>query len=446
GGPAGYSAAERAAFAGMETILFEKKNLGGVCLNEGCIPSKSLLYSAKIYENAKNGSKYGVHAREIFLNHSEVVARKNRVVKKLTGGIAASLESRKVTVVNGEAKIEGKNENGGFDVICGKKTHTAKRLLIAAGSEPILPPIDGLRESLASGVAITNREILSLETVPKKLVVVGGGVIGLEMAGYYATAGSSVTVIEMLGGIGGSIDSEIAAVLQKNLEAKGIVFCLDSKVVSIGNTVRYERGGEQKTVEADKVLVSIGRRPVVQGVGLENIGLECAARIETDRFMQTGVPGVYAAGDVTGKIMLAHVAYRQAETAVAHMCGCRSPIRYDAVPSVIYTLPEVGSVGETERTALEKGMEAETVKLPMQYSGRYVAENEQGDGICKLIVEKSTRRIIGCHVIGSYASEIILSAAILIDMCQTVGRAKEIIFPHPTVGEIIKEAIFKFNS
>ena len=446
GGPAGYLGAERASRAGFNVLLIESRAIGGVCLNEGCIPSKALLYSAKIFDSARHGAVYGVHTSDIVLNHGEVIARKNKVVNTLTAGVRKTLTDCGVRIVNGAGRIAGREADGSFRVTVNGETNAGRRLLIATGSEPILPPITGLQESLKSGLAMTNREILDLTSVPEKLVIVGGGVIGLEMAGYYAAAGAKVTVVEMLGAIGGPMDPDISAILQKNLAAKGIVFELNAKVVSIGPEVVFERGGKQSAVPADKILLSIGRRPVVTGFGLENIGLGAETRrIKTDRHMQTGIPNAYAAGDVTGEVMLAHVAYRQSEAAVNHMIGKHDSMRYDVIPSVIYTSPEVGAVGETEQSARAKGLDVETVKLPMNFSGRYLAENSQGNGICKLIADRGSRRLLGCHIIGSYASEIIMSAAVMIDSRMTVDRAKTMIFPHPTVGEIIREALFEFK-
>jgi len=443
GGPAGYLAAERAAGAGLSALLVEKSELGGVCLNEGCIPTKTLLHSAKIYESAKKGAAFGIHAKEIFLNHAEALERKDKVVKTLTNGVKKTLASRGVKIIGGEGKIAGKNKIGGFDVEANGEIYSGKRLLIATGSEAFLPGIPGLKDGLRSGSVLTSREILNLTAVPKTLAVIGGGVIGLEMACYFAVAGAKVSVVEMLGSVGGHIDSEIASILQKNLEAKGIEFILNAKVVSInGGEIEYERGGTHK-LEADKILFSIGRKPSVNDAGLENIGVVFdPSGIKTDAHMQANVPNVYAAGDVTGKIMLAHAAYRQAEVAVNNMTDKREKIRYDAIPSVIYTSPEAASVGETEKSAKEKGFDAVTVRLPMIYSGRYAAETDSGDGICKLVADKNTRRILGCHLICPYASEIILSAAIMIDACVTVERAKSLVFPHPTSGEIIREALF----
>ncbi len=445
GGPAGYLAAERAGHAGLSTLLIEKRSLGGVCLNEGCIPSKALLYSAKIADNARDGAKYGVEAGNVALNHPVVIKRKNKVVSKLVAGVNAKMKKNKVTVVKGEAYILGPGPEG-YRVKAGDSTYEGRRLLIATGSNPIILPLPGVKEGLESGFVLTNREILDLEEVPARLVIVGGGVIGLEMASYYRSAGSEVTVIEMLDHIAGPTDSEISDILLKNYEKKGIQFKLNAKATKLeGNSVVYESKGETFKIEADKVLLSIGRRPATEGLGLENIGVELdRGRIKVDDQCRTNVPGVYAAGDVNGKSMLAHTAYRESEVAVNNMLGKKDIMRYNAIASVIYTNPEVAGVGETEATAKEKGIEYEVAKLPMMYSGRYMAENEGGDGICKVLIDKKHKKLIGLHMIGNYASEIIYGAALMIEMEMRVDDVKELVFPHPTVSEIIRETIFEF--
>lgn len=445
GGPGGYLAAERAGHAGLKTMVIEKRSLGGVCLNEGCIPSKSLLYSAKIYDYTKHGDAYGVTCGDVKYDHAKVIARKNKVVKTLVGGVKAQMKANKVTVADGEGVITGKTAEG-FGVTVNGETHTATRLIIATGSMPAMPPIPGVKEGYESGFVLTNREILDLTEVPANLVIVGGGVIGLEMASYYCSAGSKVTVVEMLDKIAGPTDREISSILQKNYEKKGIEFRLSAKVTGVANgAVTFEQDGREQSVPADKVLLSIGRRPVTQGFGLETLGvLTERGAIVTGRDMQTNIPGVYAVGDVNGKSMLAHTAYREAEVAVNNILGKRDTMRYDAIPAVIYTNPEVGSVGETEETAKAKGIDYACRTVSMMFSGRYVAENEGGDGICKVLIDNKTRRIIGCHMITPYASEIIVAAGEMVEMQLRVEDVKEFVFPHPTVCEIIREAIFQF--
>lgn len=445
GGPGGYLAAERAGHAGLNTLLIEKRFVGGVCLNEGCVPSKALLYSAKIYDNALHGQKYGVTAENIKLNHEAVITRKSKVVNTLVTGIKGKLKKNKVTLVENVAQIAGKN-NEGYEVKAGDNTYTGKRLLIATGSVPVVPPIPGVKEGIEKGTVLTNREILDLKKVPASLVIVGGGVIGMEMASYYNTAGSKVTVIEMLDHIAGYTDREISEILMKNYQKKGVEFKLGAKVTEVKEgAVVYEFGGQSYSVPAEKVLLSIGRRAATEGLGLEKIGVETErGRIKTDERGKTNVPEVYAAGDVNGTSMLAHTAYREAEVCINNILGKKDVMRYNAIPSVIYTNPEVGCVGETEESARQKSIEFETAKLSMMYSGRYVAENEGGDGICKVLIDKKHKKLIGVHMIGNYSSEIIYGAGLMIETEMRVNDIKELVFPHPTVCEILREAIFEF--
>lgn len=444
GGPGGYLAAERAGHAGLKTLLIEKRFLGGVCLNEGCIPSKALLYSAKIYDYARFSEKYGVKSQGVEFDHGVAMARKNKVVNTLVSGIKAVLKSNHVTIVEGEATIEGRDDEG-FKVSANGEVYMAKRLLIATGSMPIVPPIPGVKEGVESGLILTNREILDIDHIPSSLVIVGGGVIGLEMASYFNSVGSKVTIIEMLPNIAGPTDKDISNILLKSYQKKGIEFKLSSKVVEVKkNSVVFEANGKTEEIAADKVLLSIGRRAVTQGLGLEAIGVELdRGAVVTDRYGKTNIPGVYAAGDVNGKSMLAHTAYREAEVCINNIIGKKDIMRYNAIPSVIYTNPEVAGVGETEETATKKGIEFECANITMNYSGRYVAENEGGNGICKVLVDKKYRNIIGVHMIGSYASEMIFGAGLMIETEMKVDDIKELVFPHPTVCEVIREGIFQ---
>ncbi len=443
GGPAGYLAAERAGEAGLTTALIEKNKIGGVCLNEGCIPSKTLLNSAKIYEHAKHGQVYGVTAEQVTIDAAAVVKRKNKVVTKLVSGIRATLKARKVTIYSGHGTIVDRKD-GVIRVSVNDEILEGRQLLIATGSEAIVPPIPGVREGLDAGRVLTNREILDLEAIPESLVIIGGGVIGLEMAAYYGTCGSQVTVVEMLDHIAGNADREISTVLQKAFEKQGIVFHLNSRVTRVDNeSVHFENSEGSHTVKADKVLLSVGRKPVTQDIGLENINVHLErGHIVTDRQGLTNVPNVFAAGDVNGIWMLAHAAYREAEVAVNTMLGRKDIMRYQAMPSVIYTQPEMAFVGETEETCQEKGIHYKKVVLPMNFSGRYMAENEGGTGLIKLIVDQDKDCVIGCHLLGGYASEIILTAGVIIEAEMKISDVKELIFPHPTVSEIIREAIF----
>ena len=446
GGPGGYLAAERAAHAGLKTLLFEKNSLGGVCLNEGCIPSKALLNSAKTYLHAKHASMYGVNTENVTVDQAKVIERKRKVVKTLVSGVGAKMRQHKVVVVKEEATIDGKCADG-FKIKSASGTYTGKKLIIATGSSAAVPPIPGVKENLGDFVC-TNREVLELTQIPEQFTVIGGGVIGLEMAAYYAAVGSKVTVVEMLDHIAGSTDREISTRLQKELEAMGITFLLGHacEKVEPGKVYVKAPDGAQKVIEANKVLLSIGRRANYMNIGLETIGVKAdRPGIVTDAMCRTNVPDVYAIGDVNGHHMLAHTAYREAEVAVNTILGKKDYMRYHANPSVIYTMPEVASVGLTEQECKEKGREVEIKKLSMMYSGRFVAENEGADGLCKIIVDKKTRLILGIHLIGAYAGEMIWGGAQMLETQLRVNDARQIIFPHPTVSEIVREVLWEFS-
>ena len=449
GGPGGYVAAERAGAAGLSVILFEKKELGGVCLNEGCIPTKTLLYSAKVYDYTRHADKYGVNVDGSSIDFGAIFKRKQKVVKKLVGGVRVQMKNAAVEVVKEAAVIAGKSADG-FDIAAGESTYTARNILICTGSEAAVPPIPGLREGLG-GTVVTNREILTLEEQPESLVVIGGGVIGMEFASFFNSIGTKVTVVEMLPKILGPLDDEISAMLQAQYEKKGVEFHLSCKVVAVeGNEVVYEDPeGNTCRAQGDKILVSVGRRANFQDIGLESIGVELALNpagrpygIKVDDHMRTNVPGVYAAGDVTGFSMLAHTASREGEVAVNNILGKEDRMRYDAIPGVVYTNPEVAGTGLTEAEAAKKGLDYFALKLPMAFSGRFVAENERGEGLCKVIADAQSHRVLGVHMLGNPCSEIIQGACIAIEQKMTVEQLKEVVFPHPTVSEIFKETLF----
>ena len=449
GGPGGYVAAERAGAAGLSVILFEKRELGGVCLNEGCIPTKTLLYSAKVYDYARHGDKYGVNVEGASLDFGAVFKRKTKVVKKLVGGVKLKMKENAVEVVKEEAVIRGKGDDG-YILACGETVYEARNILVCTGSEAAVPPIPGLREGLG-GVVVTNREILALEAQPESLVVIGGGVIGMEFASFFNSIGTKVTVVEMLPKILGPMDDEISAMLQAQYAKKGVEFHLNCQVVAVeGNEVVYrDAEGNTCRVAGDKILVSVGRRANLQGIGLENIGVELALNpagrpygIKVDDRMRTSVPGVYAAGDVTGFSMLAHTASREGEVAVNTILGKEDSMHYNAIPGVVYTNPEVAGVGVTEAEAAQKGLDCTVLKLPMAYAGRFVAENERGEGLCKVIVDKQSHVVLGVHMLGNPCSEMIHGACIAIEQKMTAEQLQEVVFPHPTVSEIVKETVF----
>lgn len=439
GGPAGYNAAEKAAENGLKTILFEKNAVGGVCLNEGCIPTKTFLYSAKMLDNIKSASKYGILTDNTpTFDMGKIVARKNKVVKKLTAGVGAKLSFNGVDVKSAEALIKGE-ENGEFVIDCNGESFSSKYLLLCTGSQTFIPPIKGLSDI----EYWTSKEALESKELPKSLAIIGGGVIGIEFASFFNSMGVKVNVIEMMPEILGAMDKETSAMLRTDYAKKGVDFHLQTKVIEVTSTgVVVEKDGKTETIEADKVLVSVGRRAITTGFGLENINVELLPNgVKVNEYMQTSHPQVYAAGDITGFSMLAHTAIREGEVAIDHISGGHDKMSYNAIPGVVYTNPEIAGVGKTEEELTASNEPYRVLKLPMAYSGRFVAENELGGGLCKIIVDKGDR-IIGCHMIGNPVSELILIAGIAIANGDTVEQFRKHVYPHPTVGEIIHETLF----
>lgn len=439
GGPAGYTAAERAAASGLSTILFEKNALGGVCLNEGCVPTKTLLYSAKVYDTIKHASKYAVKAENPTFDFPKIIARKNKVVKKLTAGIRMKMTEHGVVVVNGEAEIKGRANDGTITVACGEETYEAANLLLCTGSETVIPPIPGLSET----AYWTSREALQTKELPASLVIIGGGVIGMEFASFFNSMGTEVHVVEMLDKILGPMDRELSEMLQTEYAKRGIKFYLSHKVTAVHEgEVTVEKDGESFIINGEKVLLSVGRRPVTQGFGLETLSVEpFRSGIKVNQYMQTSLPNVYACGDITAFSLLAHTAVSEAEVAIRHIMGkAGNGMSYKAIPGVVYTNPEIAGVGKTEEELQAEGTPYTVKKLPMAFSGRFVAENEQGNGVCKLILLED-ETIIGAHMLGNPASELIVIAGIAIEKGMKADELRSIVFPHPTVGEIIKEAL-----
>lgn len=440
GGPAGYTAAERAAAGGLSTILFEKNALGGVCLNEGCVPTKTLLYSAKVYDTIKHAQKYAVKAENPTFDFPKIIARKNKVVKKLTAGIRMKMTEHGVVAVNGEAEIKGRAADGTITIACGEETYEAANLLLCTGSETVIPPIPGLAET----EYWTSREALQTKELPASLVIIGGGVIGMEFASFFNSMGTEVHVVEMLDKILGPMDKELSEMLQAEYAKRGIKFYLGHKVTAVhGGEVTVEKEDESFVISGEKVLLSVGRRPVTKGFGLETLGVEPFRNgIKVNQYMQTSLPNVYACGDITAFSLLAHTAVSEAEVAVKHILGkARDGMSYKAIPGVVYTNPEIAGVGKTEEELQAEGIPYTVKKLPMAFSGRFVAENEQGNGVCKLILAED-ETVIGAHLLGNPASELIVIAGLAIEKGMKADELRSIVFPHPTVGEIIKEALF----
>ena len=438
GGPAGYTAAERAAKGGLSTILFEKNALGGVCLNEGCVPTKTLLYSAKTYDTIRHAAKYAVKAENPSFDLGKIIARKNKVVKKLTAGIRMKMTEAGATVVNAEAFIEGRAADGTLTITAGEALYEAANLLLCTGSETVIPPIPGLSET----AYWTSREALQSKELPASLVIIGGGVIGMEFASFFNSLGVEVHVVEMLDKILGPMDRELSEMLQAEYAKRGVKFYLGHKVTGVhGTEVSVEKEGEAFTLTGEKVLLSVGRRPVTKGFGLENLAPEPFRNgVKVNEYMQTSLPNVYACGDITAFSLLAHTAVSEAEVAIDHILGKPHAMSYKAIPGVVYTNPEIAGVGRTEEELKAAGVDYQVKKIPMAFSGRFVAENEMGNGVCKLLLATDDT-VIGAHLLGNPASELIVIAGIAIEQGMKAEELTRFVFPHPTVGEILKEAL-----
>jgi dihydrolipoamide dehydrogenase len=452
GGPAGYTAAETAAKAGWKVVLFEAETLGGTCLNVGCIPTKTLLYSAKQYAQAKNAQKYGVMAENVVFDYAAMQKRKTIVVRKLVAGIKQRLNNEHCTVVNGKAVVMS-HQPSAVSIECNGETYEAENLMICTGSTNFVPPIPGIKDNPA---VWDSTDALAATELPKSIIIVGGGVIGMEFATLYHELGVPVTVIEAMPTILPNLDQEVVQILLDKYRKAGINILTGTKVEAL-------EGGKVKAngewLEAERVLVSVGRRANLQGLeAFSDLEIERGA-IKVDEFCKTNLPNVYACGDVTGKIMLAHVASRQAEIAVGRMLK-QIPLQriaYNAIPSVVYTNPEIASVGLTEQQVRDFYTEMEgeagiakagdieafyeVKKLPMTFSGRFMAENDGETGLCKLLVDKRNKTVLGAHLIGNPASEFIAAASFAVRMGYTVAEMQQVVFPHPTVSEILHETL-----
>jgi dihydrolipoyl dehydrogenase len=441
GGPAGYNAAANATANGLKVVLFEHNTLGGVCLNEGCIPTKTLLHSANLLDEIRESKAFGIHIEgAVSASYAEIASRKDKVVKTLTSGVAYKLKSAGVTVVNETALLDGE-EGEAIRIRAGKETYLVSFVLLATGSSTVIPPIPGLSE-----VAYwTSREALAAKTLPQDITIIGGGVIGMEFAGIYSSLGVPVQVVEMAPEILGAMDKETSAMLRKEYASRGVKFHLGAKVVSVSKEGVTIEAKNRKTelLPASQVLLSVGRKPETDGLRLETLGIEMnRSAVVVNRYMQTSHPRVYAAGDITGFSLLAHTAIREGEVAINHIVGTEDdPMRYDAIPGVVYTHPEIAGVGATEEQLKAEGRYYRVLKLPMAYAGRYVVEHEKAGGLCKILVDEN-ETILGCHILGNPASELILLAGIAIADGTRVEEFRRHVFPHPTVGEIIHEVLF----
>ncbi len=445
-GPGGYVAAIRAAQLGLKTACVEKRGtLGGTCLNVGCIPSKALLQSSHLLEEAAHDfEKHGIKTGKIELDLSTMLKRKDAVVKQFTGGIEMLFKKNKVTYLKGTGKILTAPAGGGVVAVTpeeGAETkYEATNIIIATGSDVIsLPNVKIDEEKIVSSTGA-----LALKSVPKKLLVIGAGVIGLELGSVWRRLGSEVTVVEFLDRITPGMDDGLSKDFQKTLEKQGIKFKLGTKVTGVEKgkiSIVPAAGGAASTLEADIVLVAIGRKPYTESLGLKEAGVELdeRGRVKTDKHFQTNVKGIYAIGDVIIGPMLAHKAEDEGVAVAEIIAGQKPHVNYDVIPGIIYTFPEVASVGKTEEELKKAGIEYNIGKFPMAANSRAVA-NGTAEGYVKILADKKTDRVLGCHIIAADAGTLIAEVALAMEFMASSEDIARTCHAHPTTSEAVKEA------
>lgn len=434
GGPGGYVAAIKAGQSGLKTALIEKEVVGGICLNHGCIPTKALLKSAKVYKQMLHAKDYGLLASEVGFDWSQMLKRKDGVVKKLTTGVAFLLKKNKVDVYNGLGVVKDKQT-----VEVNGETLKTKNLVLATGASPVVPPIPGLKEAYEKGFAVTSRELLQIEKAPKNLVIIGGGVIGVEFATIFSSLGSKVTIIEMQDGILPMMDDDVRKAYTKTLKRDGIEIQTSAQVTGVkGTDVIYELDGKSHKVKADTVLVSVGMR--ANSKGLESLNLKMnRAAVDTNDKCETNVKGVYAIGDLNGKYMLAHVASHEGLVVIGNILGHDKSMDYDQVPNAVYGQPEIASVGKTEKELKNSGVEYVASTFPIAGVGKSVADGEK-DGFIKLLVDKKYKALLGAHIFSYNASDLIAELGVTMKLEGTAYEIADTIHAHPTLSEIVMEA------
>ena len=430
-GPGGYQAARYAAQQGLKVVIVENSHAGGTCLNCGCIPTKTFAHEAELLRNPLLTDE-----DRLRWNFRTLLERKQTIVEQLRKGVETILQHPNITFVKGFGRLSGIHS-----VTVGDEEFTAKNIIIATGSHAKLPPVDGINDPSV----MTSTELLSCSSIPKQLCIIGAGVIGMEFASAFNAFGCKVTVVEYMKECLPTIDGDIAKRLRKSLEKQGVTFIMQAGVSSIQNgTVTYEKKGKQATVVADSVLVATGRAANTDNMGLEGVGVEFNRQgIVVDDNMQTNIPGIYAIGDVNGKMMLAHAATFQGYRAINHILGKDDLINFDIMPAAIFTYPEAASVGISEENAKQAGLDYSCGKGFYRANGKALSMGET-EGLLKLIADKDGK-IIGCHVFGVHAADLVQEVTSLMNKNATVEDLKNIIHIHPTVGEILLSAAASFE-
>ncbi|MCL2481879.1 MAG: dihydrolipoyl dehydrogenase [Propionibacteriaceae bacterium] len=443
GGPGGYMAAERLGQLGKSVLLIEKASLGGSCFTVGCIPTKAWNQSVAMYDHARHSAQFGVTAESVSYDWRGIQQWKTKTVSTLVGGVAQVLKRLKVKVIQGEGHMTSPT-----CVEVDGQTYDADDVIIATGSMPAMLSIPGAQDNPA---IIDSTTLLNIDHVPERLVVIGGGVIGVEFASLLSRLGTSVTVIEMMGEILPFMDQDLAARMRACMP--DVDFRLAARVESVDqSSVSYSRNGQRESVESELILMAAGRRPVVDGWGAESCGVDHSpAGVWVDDQMRTTVPHVWAVGDVTGRSFFAHAAYRMGEVAASCIADPQAAasagqsMRWDTVPWAVYSSPEAAGVGLTAVECANRGIEVASSMAPLVLSGRFVAENGLSRaGMVKVVAEVESRVIRGIHMIGPYSAEVIWGAAAVLEMEFTVDDVRQLVFPHPTVSEGIREAVWAF--
>jgi len=437
GGPGGYVAAIKAAQAGLKTVIVEKGSFGGTCLNVGCIPTKALVKSVQVLEETKKAAEYGIEGidpKAVRVSMEKLQARKSAVVNQLVGGVNALLRANKATVIEGTASLVDAHTVS----VNGKKKFTAKDIILATGSESVMP---GFIQYEGDTNIITSTEGLSLSEIPESMTIIGGGVIGVEFAYIYASLGTKVTIVELMKTILPMVDEEIAKLATKTLQKAGVVFHTGCGVKKIsGNRVIFDENGKESFVESQYTLMAVGRAPYTEGLNAQEIGIEFDRKaIKTDTHMRTSIPNIYAIGDLNGKSMLAHTASREGEVAVENILGRPEQMTYDTIPSCIYMEPEIASVGLTEAQAREKYGSIKVGKFPMSANGKSLIEGDRS-GMIKVILGAEYNEILGVHMFAVHATDMIAEIVAAMNLEATAEEIIASVHPHPTVSEGIGEA------
>jgi len=436
-GPGGYVAAIKAGQKKLKVAIIEKENIGGVCLNWGCIPTKSLLKSAKIYNEILNAKDYGISIEDkttIKVDWKSILKRKDRIVRRLTGGVKMLLEKNNVDIINGEGTVINPNE-----IIVNNQTYKTKNIILATGASSFLPSIKGLKEAYENKILLTSKEMLSIDKIPDKLVIIGGGVIGLEFATIFSTFGTHVTIIEKEKNILVNVDDDVRETTTKLLKKAKIEVLTEAAVTEIKDgEVIYLLNNESKSIKTSTILLSVGMKANNESFSKLNLNMENNF-VKTNEYLQTSIPNIYAIGDLNGKMMLAHVASHQGIVAINHIIGIKEVINYNQIPSAIYSFPEIAQIGFTEKEVKEMKIDYKVSKFPLQANGKALSANDT-EGFIKIIASKQYNEIIGVHIISDNASDLISEAVMTMKLEGTADEIAKSIHPHPTISEIYHEA------